>query len=63
MWKTLLLTVALGAVIDALLNWATEQKKEADTEPARWRWDAFIAILLLLKSNPKLISNKEKIKP
>lgn len=58
MWKKLLLGLALSMVLDLLLQFGQKMEERAFTEEAKNRWKIFQQIILLIKSNPKMLNHE-----
>lgn len=58
MWKKLLLGLALSMVLDLLLEFGRKMEERAFTEEAKNRWKIFQQIILLVKSNPKMLHHE-----
>lgn len=56
MWKKLLLSLALGTVLDLLLQFGAKMEEAAVSPEAKNRWKIFQGCLLVIKSNTKMLN-------
>lgn len=58
MWKKLLLGLALSMVLDLLLQFGAKMEERAVSYDARNRWKIFQQIIILIKSDPKILTHE-----
>lgn len=57
MWKKLLITLALGAVLDLLIAFGEKMKANAASPEGYTRWDVFVQCLQIIRNNQSLLNN------